>query len=440
MERTEQLLGRSNKFFYYHMSQGASFDIRFTVGIKNMDLDVLKGAVEEALKRYPEFAATTVIRGNAFTSVSNPRPVLFVPRDSKVRHFSTDETNGYLFYFGYGDEDFTLYYYHGLSDIVGIMSFIRCFLYIYGLKTGFDFTEEETAEIMNLIRKDENVFAEGDKTALLDPYGTYGDSAAVPEYQLENLGAYTLPTSDYPEEADYFHETLAVTSTSAFIKKTKELGVSVIPLLNDIISSAMCRAYSTGDMPVIAMVPVNMRTPFGSASVVNCSDGIRIPFYAADMETPLADRCMKWKGYLKKQMNTGLYQKTMGDKAGAVINYEADPTPVVEQAKAKTKLPPAGTIRPLSYALTYPGRLDLSAGLDRMVEGLELQGLGRGTSIVVHTYLDFMRIQIVYRSDDMTLSDAIVSEFENYGFKLDVTDHGRVYPNRMDVDMLEVIS
>lgn len=440
MNRTKQLLGKSNKFFYYHMSQGASFDIRYTIEIKNLDLDILRSAVSDALIRYPEFATTTVISNNVFTSVHNDRPVLFVTRDDKVRHFSTDETNGYLFYFGYSGDSFTMYYYHGLSDIVGMMSFIRCYLFLYGEKTGFNFTEEETEEIKGLIRNSDEVFAKGNQTALLDPYGTYGDSTAVPEYQLENLGAFTLPTSDYPEEAEYLHEVVLHTSTSAFLAKTKELGVSVIPLLNDIISGAMCRKYTPGDMPIIAMVPVNLRVLFESETVVNCSDGIRIPYYAADLEKPLRDRCQMWKGYLKNQMNIGLYKKIMGDKAGTVDRYEADAIPIVEQAKTKTKLPPKDFIRPMSYALTYPGKLNMSKGLDRMITDFDFHGLGRGTSIVVHTYGDKMGIQIVYRKDDNELSDIVIRAFQEYDFEVKAKDNGRVYPNRMDVDRLEIMS
>ena len=437
---TEQRLGRSNKFFYYYMSQNASFDLRIKVTIRNLDISRMKEAIGEALRRYPELSARTVIRGSVLTSVRNDEELLFIPRDGKSRCFATEETNGYLLYFDYEGDSIEMYWYHGLSDVAGAYEYFKLVLYLYGVKTGFDFSEEEIDQIERQVRLTETVIDATNEADLLDPYGAYGDSTRTPEHTMDTKWAYAIPASDYPEEADYYHCVSLSVSCPAFIAETKKYGTSFIPLLSDIISGAFRRAYTPGDKPVTAMVPVNLRKYFGSTTKVNCSDGVLIPYFQEDEALDIEDRCRKWKKYMMDQSEPDNLALIMGRKAGIVDAIEAQGAPITDEVNKRTKLPNEATdFRAISYALTYPGNLTLPEGLDRLTEDFCFEAYGRGCSVIVYTYKDMMNLQALCRSDEMKYGQTVADAFRELGFEVSVRDMKRVRPNRMRIEKLDVI-
>ena len=432
----EQKLGASNKFFYYVMTGNASFNIRLSLTINNLNLELFKEAANEAIKRYPELGARTQIRQNTLISKVIDEEIVFVKEDKKIRHFGTDDTNGYLFYFIENGNTVTISYYHGLSDVVGILEYLRCLMYLYATKTSFELSKDELAELLPSIRCEDFCITEENEMGALDPYRMYGDSDVTEDYHFDNKGAYSLPNVDYPDDADYLHEQLITLSTSEFIRKTKELGVSVVPLLNDIVSSAIRNEYDADNMPVTAMVPVNLRPYVGIKTVVNCSDGIFIPYEKEDEALDITERCLKWKSFMNKQIATNNFIKLMGNKSASVDAFEGDETPIIEQARIKTMVPKKGTVRPLSYALTYPGKMTLLSGLDRMLDNCEIRGLARSNSVVAHTYKDVMRIQVVTRTDDTKLADLILNQLNELNIAAECIDCQRVYADKLIMEEL----
>jgi len=433
----EQLMGASNKFFYYVMSGRATFNIRLTLTLNNLNIETLKESFGEAIKRYPELAVKTVIKGNALTSIKNDAPIVFVPESDKVYHFGTKDTNGYLFYISYGENHFTLSYYHGISDVLGIVEFLRCAMYLYGEKEGFDFSEEEISELVSSFRQSEEDFDKGNMLDLLDPYNANKDENAEPDYQYDNRIAFNIPATTYPDDVYFYHECVITLKTSEVIALTKKLGVSAVPFICDVTSGAIRKEYEAGEAPVTAMVPVNFRPFCGSKTVVNCSDGILIPFEKEDEALSIEDRCLKWKDYMKKQMSEANFRKAMASKAKSVEDFEKDEMPLVERAELMTRVAPKDAKRPLSYAMTYPGKLTLLSGLDRMIDDYELKGWARANAVIGHSFKDTMRIQVLCRTDDNRLADCIFKSFKDLGLEADMVDNKRIYPDLVIMEELE---
>ncbi|MBQ7678045.1 MAG: hypothetical protein IJT32_07405, partial [Lachnospiraceae bacterium] len=133
--------GYGSKLFYYTLSgEYTTFNMRETLHFKD-PVDVLTWAecVEDTLVDFPELAVCPVIRDNlvCYEANHNEPPVL-KKRDGEepVRYFGTDDTNGYLFYFLCDDKDVLVSFFHGLTDGVGMESFLDCVLYRYGQRKG----------------------------------------------------------------------------------------------------------------------------------------------------------------------------------------------------------------------------------------------------------------------------------------------------------------
>lgn len=433
----EQLLGASNKFFYYTMSQGATFNIRIILTIPSLQIKMLQEAMAEALKYYPELAVKIMVRENKLISVRNTDSVLFVPKDDKVRHFGTKDTNGYLFYVSYEADNFNFSYYHGLTDAAGAMEFMRCVMYLYAKRIGFVMSREEVDEIKSAIRLGEDDFGKGDYNDLLDPYNTHKDTDAAPEFVFENEAAYDIPTTVYPDDTEYIHEAIVNVKTSEVISKAKALETSVMALLNDVCSIAIRREFEPKDKPVIAMVPVNLRPLCNSHTIVNCSDGVLLPVHEEDEKADIKDRCAKWKSLMKNQMSEACVKSLMASKAGAVESFENGEVPFAKLANEMTNPKKKGDKLPFSYALSYPGKLTLLTGLDKMISNCEVKALVKANAVIVHSFKEDMRLQVLCQTDDMRLADCVKRAFGDYGILAQTVDNKRVYFDHMMVDELE---
>ena len=433
----EQLLGASNKFFYYTMSEGATFNIRISLTVPGLQIIALQEAMAEALKYYPELAVKIMVKENKLISVHNDNGVIFTPRDGKIRHLGTKDTNGYLFYVSYEEDNFTFSYYHGLTDVAGVMEFMRCVMYLYAQRTGFAMSSDEIDEIKSTIRLSEADFGKGDLQDLLDPYNAHKDINAIPEFTLESEAAYDIPATTYPADAKYVHECMINIKTSEMISKAKELGTSVMALLNDICSLAIRKEFEPKDKPVTAMVPVNLRPLCDSHTIVNCSDGVLLSVHDEDEKTDIKDRCAKWKELMKKQMSEACIRNLMASKAGAVESFENGGVPFAQLAKEMTKPAPEGGNSPFSYALSYPGRLTLLTGLDRMILDYEVKGLVKANAVIVCSFKDDMHLQVLCQTDDTRLADCIKNALCDYGILDQRVDNKRVNFDYMMVDELE---
>ncbi|MBQ0041798.1 MAG: hypothetical protein KBS85_00570 [Lachnospiraceae bacterium] len=433
----EQLLGASNKFFYYVMSGGATFNIRLTFTVNNLQVDVLKQSFEDALKRYPELSVKPVIKGNALSSVLISEPLVVAPKGQKALHFGTKDTNGYMFYLSYEADSFTVSYYHGLTDVVGMVEYVRCAMYLYATRTGFEFNEDELKELLASIREDEKYYEKNMSQDLLDPYNAHKNEAAVPDYEYDGRTAFSIPATTYEDDVYYYHECEITLKTSEFLAMSKKLGVSAAPLILDITSGAIRKEYAAGDLPVTAMLPVNFRPYVGSKTVVNCSDSVFIPYHSEDEELNVEERCAKWKEYITKQVNLGNLTKQMAGKAGNVEMFEKDEMPILDRVGLMTKVLPKDAKRPLSYAMTYPGKMTLLSGLDRFLVNYELKGWARANAVVGYSFRDELHFMVLCRTDDNRLANCILNEFRDRGLEASMVDNKRVYPDLVLVKELE---
>lgn len=432
-------LGASNKFFYYTQHDTATFNIRFRYELaQEVNLDNLKQAVKEALEYYPEFSQRVILNDkNRLEACQNTDEVCFYQDNDKNYTLGSKDTNGYLMFFRYGPKLIEMSYYHGLSDTSGAQEFVRCILYFYFLKEGEIFSEEETEAVTKSIRNSSKEFEEGDKDDLLAPYEKYANESSSFSWNYNDPRAFAIPANSYPLEYDYVNVAEFELSLSQFLKKTKEYGVSVVPLLTDIISGSMRRTYNVTDEPIVAMVPVSLRPYFESNTKINFSDGIQIPFEQEDEGLSHSERCIRMKEKMKSQMVKENFEAIITSKVKSVEGFENSGVPFKELAGQNVqKRAPAGAKRPISYALTYPGKIDLTEGLNRLVKDFRLRVYVRAYSVIAYTYNDALRIYLTSRTDDETYFDAVQNGFEEFGFDVSKRKVGYVHADQVKTDLL----
>ena len=131
-----------------------------------------------------------------------------------------------------------------------------------------------------------------------------------------------IPEETYAPTDNKFHLLDIIFSLSEFLAKTKEYGVSAVPLLAAVAAKAIANAYDTGGKPVIAMLPVNMRTQFDTKTVVNMSDGVMMPSDAQMIADTVQNHAKVLKNTMKAQITKNYFCHTMADKFASVEKFE----------------------------------------------------------------------------------------------------------------------
>lgn len=419
------------------MSEYATFNLKMKLTIPGLQLAYMKKAFGEALKRYPEFAIKIFIKDNKFVSEVQDKEVVFLPEKSKPQKFGTKSLNGYMFYVIYGEESITVSYYHAITDVLGMVEFLRCVMYLYATYVGFELTKEELEELLPTIREEGDFEKSDRKEDLLDPYRLFGDVTATPDSVFPYNDAFVLPVSTDPEEVEYYHYSLITMDLSKALKKTKNYGVSMVPFIHDVASNAIYKTFDVKDKVIIMMLPVNQRPYVGSKTLVNCSDSVFFAYTPEDHMLSREERVKKWHKELREKATTNNFVVQMGYKAAAVDSFEKDDTPVDEQVKKRNLLPPKDSIRPVSYGITYPGKMTLLSGLDRMLEDMEWIGLYRGPILMGHSFRNELRFQVLERSDATTFADCIFDGFKEAGLEPSIEYKGRHYFDILKVEELE---
>lgn len=432
-------LGASNQYFYYTRAGAASFMLGMHMKFRqDVDWEKFRDAVDRALKLYPELAARTVIRDGRLDAVWDEEPAVFLPDDGKRYNLGTDEVNGHMFYFRCGKNSVKMAYYHGLTDAKGILTFLRTVFLLYADSIGYPIKDEDRAALCREVRTTEADVILDDELDAFDPYLKYGNANAVPSFTYDFPEAFGIPAPQYPADDPATHKYIVEVSVSEFLKRTKAYGVSFVPMLIDILSGSIRRAYGNERLPVVTMVPADMRSAFGSNTIVNCSDGMIFPWYPEYVDKTVQERCAILKDKLQKQKTKEYFEKLMASKCEEVRQFEAKGTlnGLLHPETVREEKPKAAPVRRVTYATSYVGKIDLGYGLDGMLDDLFLDTTVNAFSLIIHTYQDHMRALVMQRSDDPKFPNCIVKGFEEAGFEVKFTDLGRDEPDRIEFSAL----
>lgn len=432
-------LGVSNKFFYYSYNGIATFDQKYDIYLVNdIDFDAFKKAIELTVDNYPEYKQKVFIKDNKFCVKENKKyPLIFA--DTKKRDYASQELNEYAYYFSYEKnlKKIRLNIYHGVADGMSIITFYTSILYHYAKFLGIKFTDDEEKIIKKKIRLSKEDINGLDEEEMYDPYFKCHDMEAKPSYKYTCTDAFYFPYKQYDENADYVHHKLLTVSTSKFLAKAKEAGVSFATYLIYILSNSISKHFDIGDKPIVNMIPLDCRRIFDINTMVNCADGIFIPYFKSDDTKDLSEVCKSLKEYMTKQQTKENMQEIMADKVRLINKYESETKSIYDIAKEKQKMLPIDAKRPVTYSLSYSGKVEFPSPLDKLVSNFAIAGNVRSYSCVCCTYADNFMLDLGSRTDDDGFLNCIKDAFTNIGLDVEVRDEGKTPISKINLNDLK---
>ncbi|MBQ9303905.1 hypothetical protein [Butyrivibrio sp.] len=406
-------LGSSNKFFYYAMSNAKSFNLRYILSFREaLEISAIKKAVRKALDVYKEFSCRIVVQDNCFSCEYSSEMPFFHEADdiwdTETFDFASDELKGFPFYFQYTSDKLLISYFHGLTDIVGMNTFIKSVLYFYSIEIG-QIDDDEKKELADIVFCSDEQLEAIEDGIRYDPYGTCGNTAVEPDHIHEDVGAYYLEDN----KKDHMHYEEIEINTDDFSKLVEQYKSSFVGLIMVLTQQALRKSYETGDENVTVMLPVNQRPYFGTSGIqtnVNCSDSIMVDYTADKSQESLMEQCAYTRGCFDKAIRSNNFIKMAGDKNQLVTDFESSGrSPVDIAAEVQAAYDESG-FNGLSYVITSPGRFILPPALDRLIEDIDINSYAAAHSFWVYTFRKSFRIKYCSRNDSLKLMDALKDE------------------------------
>ena len=426
-------IGYSDKIFYYNSSGNAltyDFQMRITLTAAP-NKDALQRAARKTLAAFPEFAVRPVIHDGKIFYEENFSDVAIFD-EHKPHALGSDETNGYLLCLICGAREIILSFYHGLSDFVGNWSFICTLIYNYARELGFDFAAK------NPVRLNADDYFAMDVAERDDPYSKFADENSAPTWIYKSRGAFRVPEKFFPPDVDRVQNYEIEISVADMIAATEKFQTSVTPLLTVAVARALKKIYDTKGLPIVGKIPVNMRPIFKTNTFSNFSD-TSILAYTDEMDKlGVAECCQALRQVLKAQLKPENFAGTLAKKKQRIIGYENSGKDIEQIARELASTPSS---RPVTYALTYPGILELPEEYKQVVRGFNMEPYSPvdGFFLYVGAYDDnrLLRVRCCQRFDSDRLAKAIAEEFERLNFKTAFKDAGTLDGDKVFIAKLK---
>jgi len=432
--------GRYDTIFYgAYAGAGATFDMRVRFDLKQkINTKKLQKAADKALRAYPEFAVRPVLYEGRVCYEKNTAPVRLAPDDGRRLYFGTEDTNGYLFVFLYGERHLSFSIFHSQTDAHGMISFLITVLWNY-LVSVFPPARLIGTKMFTRhgIRADDSLFYTMDDAERFDPLTKFARPGnLVQPVDLDRL--FRFPPEDAPKDCPTCRLVNLEISNDAFLAKVKALGTTFAPLLSALTAEAIRGCFDVGDRDVVVITTADGRRVVSSNTLVNLAYNVYLPVSPATAALPLQTQCETLAGLLAAQRTEEHVRATFQDilrqcdEIDAMGEIDAVNAFLIGPEGLANSMTGTGTV-----FLTYPGRI-----ANNPISGLLLEGLSPGIlaaerAIDVYAHRDALIIQISQKGDDLSLVESMRRTLETHGFAVKTQDLGRTTQNVFDFEKIK---
>ena len=406
----------SNKVFYYNgVGDNTTYDMRVRIFFRHeVNRARLAEAVSRTLEVFPNIAIRPVVKSGRIFCEANRNLPPILDDDGARLSLGSGDTNGYLFCFMCSGDSASISFFHGLADFVGFWSFLRTVLYHY-VKLS-DAEAEPDAWVRLCAEKDE----------CPDPYKVFADGNAEPSYSFTADRVFSLRGKEelYSDGEARMRNYEVVMKASDVLSWTKHNDTSFVPLMVSAVSTALTVRYDTAGLPVVAKVPADLRRVFGIRTDANFSDSLILPLTDDMKPLGIAEKCRILQDAMRAQLVRENFAPVMARKARSVLAHEESGESVVENERKIVNA--ASSSRPVTYSLTYPGRMDVPDSWKGIIRTFRMEPYApsEGFFMFAGSYDGELVIRSAQRFDSPCFVQEVSRQFTVLGIANEVLDKG----------------
>lgn len=244
-----------------------------------------------------------------------------------------------------------------------------------------------------------------DELERIDPYRKFAEASQ----STEASAAFVIPEEVYPPEDDRCTCYEISCPIKDFLAVAKAQNTSVAAFLSLTAARAISSLYDVGEMPIVVMVPADMRKYYHTSTIVNFSDAIFLRYDEELKALPSEDQGAALTEQLKSQMTKEHFASLISEKVSAIDGFASSDIDIFQWNELLAK--PSERPAPFTIPITYTGRLDLPVEYQSLVSGITNRLYFRGAGIfgiLCVTYGDTVHISSCQRFE----SPAIMLELQ----------------------------
>ena len=255
-----------DKLFYYFSTENETNNIIFRLVLHSkVDKFILKKALNQTIRRFPNFRQTPVVdREGYLYTVDNDREADVYAYDSAEAELGTEAMNGFLFRVMYEGNTIWISLFHSLCDGCGLKMFVRSLLYHYFTLCGF--------KIPNQGRQFLTEDIPADSTELADPFELCQDGPIVANpYRpdgIENILILPEPNKGV-DDCRYPGLFRFVLDTDRLLSLARDAEASVDTYLHLLAARVIHDGYETGDKLISGIGTIDTRPFYRSRGLQN---------------------------------------------------------------------------------------------------------------------------------------------------------------------------
>lgn len=281
----------SDELFYWLRTgkQPTVLEVQCTL-VERVVPHALKTALGSALRVHTNFRIRPVIVRGTFQAVvcDVKNPPLF-REDGCVRHLGKAETSELMLYVSYGEKNFTLHIFHGLSDFRGICAFMNTILKFYFHELGQSGIKLPEPDSRDAIPCFENILEAG---APGDPIGMFDPK----EHDI-----FTIPEKNFGKKTTMQHICEIDVPLDPLLALSRANESSVVPTIEAFIGRAIRNTYEVGEKIITGYTPIDLRPVFHFENSGNSSSNFPIPYTEKMNRYALNERSMYLRSILDIQ-------------------------------------------------------------------------------------------------------------------------------------------
>ena len=437
MDNPYRTVSDADKLFYYLFSEEESCSIllNFTLRVPVNKVH-LKKAVNEALKRYPNFRQTPVLdRDGYLYTKDNDQEAEVYPYDPDPVDFGTKDTNGYLFRVMFMGKRLWISVFHSVCDGRGLYMFARTLLYYY-----FTFGGCNIANPGHFILTEE---VPSDPTEMADPFAYHKEfnPSAHPAFERKTDN----PVFKLPEEVkgvdkcEYHRKFQYILNTKKFLELAHQAETSFDAYFNLLVAKTIHDSYDTKGKLIMELGAVDLRPFYGSHYLQNMRELFWVPFIEPLFKVPekfaaLMVRDVLMRSQLQKAHYDGIVYQSI-ESYKEMFNFPLADTEGLKRLRHGLWEDP---FFKTTYFCTNMGPLGLGEDIDPFVEMADCSApcLSPHPYFLLVTQGKVTTVNFIQRHFDKKLALKLLGTFRELGVLEKYVDCGRFESDKLHVRSL----
>lgn len=321
-----------------------------------VSVECLRYATELAFRRCRIFSFVVVQDDKFFYLKQNTATPVIHQYDGKQHTSGTEANHGYMTWIGYHDCTIIAEMFHGVSDGVGFMHFMRTLLYYYCEKKYGNVSPDDIPGIkLTDTPEDPREYAD----SLL--FITQDETPETNQYKWES--AFQFPETHMTEDNACQHYELRVDAKDfeEYIdRKSTSRAAAFAALMNLVIA----KQHNIEEKPIVGAMAVNARKAYDAAQTMQCCVATIPMWYDRNNQAMSKDEYLKdTKQMIKEGMQTNhILAKAIGTKNFNRMLHEKYST-LQEKQEFCRQITQAGSNK-YTYGISFVGDLSFGKGID----------------------------------------------------------------------------